>query len=112
MILYTPKAKASSRGCAHRIPHPYAKAAFFAAFALTVAAMQLLSLPCPFISLFGIPCPGCGMTRAFIALSRLDIPGAFSANPVFPAVPILFLFILFDGKLFGGLTDRLIVSAA
>lgn len=36
---------------------------------------------CPFRLLTSIPCPGCGMTRAFIALASLDIKQAFSYNP-------------------------------
>ena len=30
---------------------------------------------CPFYRLFKIPCPGCGLTRGFLALLKLDILG-------------------------------------
>ncbi|HOO79834.1 MAG TPA: DUF2752 domain-containing protein [Lachnospiraceae bacterium] len=36
---------------------------------------------CPMIFLTGLPCPGCGLTRAALALLRLDIVSAFSFNP-------------------------------
>lgn len=40
---------------------------------------------CPFYTLSGIPCAGCGMTRAFFALIRLDFASAFYWHPgVFP----------------------------
>lgn len=44
---------------------------------------------CPIRLLTGIPCPGCGLSRAFLALLHLDLAGAFSFHPMFWAVPIL-----------------------
>lgn len=41
---------------------------------------------CPFLFLWGIPCPGCGMTRAFLALLHLDFAAAFYYHPLFPVV--------------------------
>ena len=35
---------------------------------------------CPFRALTGLPCPGCGMTRAFCALGHGDLSGAFGYN--------------------------------
>jgi hypothetical protein len=50
---------------------------------------------CPFNALTGLPCPGCGMTRAFLALGRLDLAGAFALNPlVFPLAALLALYAL------------------
>ena len=64
------------------------------------AAMYLLQIPCLFQAIFGIPCPGCGMTRAYISLFRLEFAQAFAYNKMFWAVPVCGLFYLFDGKLF------------
>lgn len=36
---------------------------------------------CPFEALTGIPCPGCGMTRAILNLVAGDIGGAAAYNP-------------------------------
>jgi hypothetical protein len=49
-------------------------------------AAALPGLPlCPFKAVTGLPCPGCGITHAFLALGRLDLAGAWAANPlVFP----------------------------
>jgi hypothetical protein len=37
--------------------------------------------PCPFHTLTGIKCPGCGMTRACIALARGEVGEALRYNP-------------------------------
>ena len=36
---------------------------------------------CPFYALTGVPCPGCGLTRAGLCLLQLDFAGAFALNP-------------------------------
>lgn len=71
-----------------------------ALIAALVAVMYLFDIPCLFLWLFKIPCPGCGITRAYISLLHLDMAKAFSYNPMFWSVPLLFILYLFDGKLF------------
>ena len=39
-------------------------------------------LPCFFHEVTGWNCPGCGLTRAAIAISRGDLVGAFGCNPM------------------------------
>jgi hypothetical protein len=34
----------------------------------------------------GVPCPGCGLTRAFDRLSDADLAGAVAAHPLAPAI--------------------------
>lgn len=41
---------------------------------------------CPFRAVTGLPCPGCGMTRAFCALGHGDLSGAFGYNVLAPFV--------------------------
>ena len=41
-----------------------------------------ISIPCLLYELTGLKCPGCGITRMFISLVRLDFAAAFSYNPV------------------------------
>lgn len=50
---------------------------------------QLGLPPCGFLVYTGYPCPGCGLTTAFTHMIRLEVLGAFSANPF--GIP-LFLF--------------------
>lgn len=44
-------------------------------------AVTGLWLPCPFHTLTGLECPGCGVTRMCLALLRLDFAAAWRANP-------------------------------
>ena len=37
---------------------------------------------CPMKRLLGVPCPTCGTTRAFAALFRGDVSGAFAQQPL------------------------------
>jgi hypothetical protein len=46
-----------------------------------------LHLPgCLFYALSGIPCPGCGMTRALLLLGQLRVGDALAAHPLSPAL--------------------------
>ena len=54
--------------------------------------LSLLGLyRCPFRYIFGIPCPLCGMTRAFISLLKLDISKAFNYHAFWPGIVVLFI---------------------
>ena len=43
-----------------------------------------IGIGCPVYQLTGLQCPGCGNSRAAMALLRLDFAAAFSYNPTFP----------------------------
>jgi hypothetical protein len=47
--------------------------------------------PCVFRSLFGIPCPTCGTTRAATYFLDGDLIAAFAANPLAAAAGLLFV---------------------
>lgn len=49
-----------------------------------IAAALLFLYHCPFRYLFGVPCPGCGMTRALCAAVLSDFETAFAYHPLFP----------------------------
>lgn len=59
------------------------------------AVFILFFYKCPFRYIWGVPCPGCGMTRALYALLRLRFIEAWNYHPlvylVFPAVIIMML---------------------
>ncbi|MBQ3537445.1 MAG: DUF2752 domain-containing protein [Clostridia bacterium] len=55
-----------------------------AAVILYILAKNGISISCPINKFTGLLCPGCGNTRAAMALLRLDIAAAFSYNPLFP----------------------------
>lgn len=37
---------------------------------------------CPMAGTFGVPCPGCGLTRATLALLHGDVRGALAVHPL------------------------------
>lgn len=53
----------------------------------------ILGKICPTRILFGIPCPGCGTTRAFWLLMQGKIAEATASNPIW--IPIVVLGIVF-----------------
>ena len=46
---------------------------------------------CPVAGTLGMPCPGCGLTRATLALLRGDVSGAFRFHPLFWLLTPLFV---------------------
>ena len=68
-------------------------------FCAALLGIVLLGINCPFRSLTGIPCPGCGMTRAWLAALRLDFLAAFRYHPMFWSVPVLMAYCIFDGHI-------------
>jgi hypothetical protein len=87
-----------------RIPRsvPFWRAASLSAtllgFALVPARWVEMAPPvCVFRNLFGISCPGCGMTRAFSALLHADLSAAMGYNRLVLVVfPILCAVIVRD----------------
>ena len=69
-------------------------------YVVFVALLWAFKVPCLFLELTGRPCPGCGMTNAYLALLKGDVLTAFSSHPMFWSLPIIYLFILFDGRVF------------
>ena len=47
---------------------------------------------CPYTYIFGISCPGCGMTRAFLSLLKFDFEMAFYYHPLFWVVIMVVLY--------------------
>jgi hypothetical protein len=62
-----------------------------------VLIVALTGIGCPFEYVTGIPCPGCGLTRAYVAFIRGNIVGAVRYHPLFWFLPLL-LFVAFHGN--------------
>lgn len=45
-----------------------------------ILGSQGIGIPCPFWKITGLQCPGCGNSRAALALLRLDLAGALGYN--------------------------------
>lgn len=62
----------------------------------------LFFIGCPIYEMFGIPCPCCGTTRAWLAFFCLDFSSAIQNNAFFWLIPILIIVYLrlqfFKGK--------------
>ena len=82
------------------IRNPRAKIILIASLGIYALILRLTDIGCPIRFLTGLPCPGCGMTRALLCGLRLDLAGAFEHHMMFWSLPIIFLGILFDGRLF------------
>ena len=63
------------------------------AFAAIVAVLYLLDIGCIFRFFTGVACPGCGMTRAWLAVLRGDLAAAIAYHPLFWSVPIAFALV-------------------
>ena len=64
-----------------------------AGIALFYVLIESLGVTCPIRFLTGISCAGCGMSRAWLSLLRLDLAGALYYHPLFwlpiPAAALL-----------------------
>ena len=60
-----------------------------------VLLLIVLFYHCPFRWIFGMDCPGCGMTRALLSALKLDFQAAFSYHPLFWLFGPIFFYLLF-----------------
>ena len=92
--------KAHIRTSSFKITQWKGKLLLTAAYLCLLLVLRHFEVPCIFLSLFRIPCPGCGMSRAVNAAVHLDFAASFAYHPMFWSVPILYLYFLFDRGLF------------
>ena len=67
---------------------------YYGILAMIGGAALVLSLffgvsPCIVYHVLGVPCPACGLTRAFVSLARFDVGQAFRYHPLFIFVPLV-----------------------
>lgn len=58
--------------------------------------LAVFSIGCPLRFMTGIPCPGCGMTRAVRYALQLDFVSAWHYHPLFFLTPLMLLLFLFE----------------
>lgn len=96
---------------ARRFPHLKAVLCGTVMYAGFLLLARLWHLPCVFQWLFGVPCPGCGMTRAWLSVLRGQLTAAFAYHPLFWTVPLLYGYLLADGHLFRRVwVDRVVLG--
>jgi hypothetical protein len=71
---------------------------------LGCTAFGLSGWPCPLLSAVGVPCPGCGLTRAGLALLRGEFGEAFRLHAFAPV--LLGAFVLLFAATVLGSKDR------
>jgi hypothetical protein len=60
-------------------------------------------IPCLWNLLFGVRCPGCGLTTAFVALVRLDFLAAYESNAlIFILLPLGWYLVAVDFSRYSG----------
>ncbi len=62
--------------------------------AFIAVAWLLTGTSCVIHSLTGLPCPGCGLTRALLAALRGDLATAWRLHPLFWLAPLILLAVL------------------
>ena len=67
--------------------------------ALYCAVIGILGIGCPIKFFTGIPCMGCGMTRACIALLQFDFMKAWQYHPMVFLLPFIAGMLLFRNRL-------------
>ena len=82
--------------------------------AAALFALWLFLTGCPIHRLTGLPCPGCGMSRALFCLAKLDFAGAWYYHPLvfFLPLPALWLIHRRAWKLPGGKRAAIAVAVA
>ena len=66
--------------------------------AAVLAAFYLLHPRCLIEQFTGVPCPTCGMTRAWACVLHGRFSRAFYCHPLFWSVPGIYLFLFFRNK--------------
>lgn len=59
-------------------------------FIVLILILYVTGIGCPIRFLFGVCCPGCGLTRAYVSLLHMDLKSAFIYHPLFILPPIIF----------------------
>lgn len=59
-------------------------------FIVLILILYITGIGCPIRFLFGVCCPGCGLTRAYVSLLHMDLYSAFMYHPLFILPPIIF----------------------
>ena len=85
------------------------KIIFAVSYLLFAYIMYKFGIGCIFKSVLGLPCPGCGMSRAIISLLNMDIKQALLYHPMVFTMPILGIYYITDGKLFGKILDKIVL---
>jgi cytochrome bd-type quinol oxidase subunit 2 len=88
--------------CTYRVSKPKARRFFISILVVLAILFFITDTNCLAEAIFGIPCPGCGLTRATFALLHLDFNTAFQMHPLFLLAYldiVLIAYTVYTGKL-------------
>jgi hypothetical protein len=71
--------------------------AFLAGLAAVAFLLGSAHVPCGFAHMFHMPCPGCGSTRAMLALASGDLHAFVRFNPLAPFMTALVVLLAVQG---------------
>lgn len=69
--------------------------AAIAAIVVFYLLLHFLGIGCPIKFITGIPCAGCGMTRAWLSVVHFHLAEAFKFHPLFWTIPFGMLCVFF-----------------
>lgn len=70
-----------------------------AAILFIYVVFHIVGIGCPIKFVTGISCLGCGMTRAWLSLLKLDFAAAFYYHPLYALPPVALLVYLLKSKI-------------
>ena len=73
------------------------------------AILYFTGMGCPILKLTGIPCFGCGMTRAAICLVHLDFVGAWEYHPLVYLMPFCVVTLLLAKRISKQWVKRIVI---
>jgi len=74
------------------------------AFVILISAIyyyitnRIFGYVCPSEIIIGLPCPGCGLTRAALLLLKGDLMGSLRMNPMLLFIPVYFILVICKKK--------------
>ena len=71
--------------------------------------LHIVGIGCPIRFLTGISCAGCGMTRAWLSVGKMDFESAFYYHPLF-FVPLIWLLGFCMRNRIGAMTKKTFIA--
>ena len=77
---------------------------------ILVVIFYISDIKCLFKYTIGVPCPGCGLTRAWLSFLKMDFDAAFKWHPLFWIVPVFIIIAVFmKGEVFKNKTANTVL---
>jgi hypothetical protein len=85
----------------------------FAIFQISLVVIGAAAWPCPFQAIFGVQCPGCGLTRSMVLLLQGELRTAVATHAFAPLLLVTLIFLSICGllprKFYNNVTQKVAV---